>query len=401
MIAYFDLFSGISGDMTLGAFVDLGVPVDWLRKKIATLLVDGFDIRAEDTWHNGIKAVNIFVDAEENPPARHYTAIKKLISDSPLSERVKNLSLSAFEKIARAEAAIHGSDLETVHFHEVGGIDAVVDIVGAFLCVEYLGITQVSASTVAVGSGSVRCSHGVIPVPVPAVAAMLQGIPVKPSNAEMELVTPTGAAIITTLATGFGRMPEMVMDRTGYGAGKRESSAGLPNLLRIVTGREVADKPESPLRSAGFVTQESVFVVETSIDDMNPEFSGYLMERLFQANALDVCFFPVQMKKNRPGTRLEVVCRPKDVQGIIDLVLSESTTTGVRCHEQQRMVLPREETSVQTGFGTVSVKKITDPDGNDRLMPEFEVCRAIALQKKMPLKDVYRQVCLDMDRSRL
>ncbi|MEA1967390.1 MAG: nickel pincer cofactor biosynthesis protein LarC, partial [Thermodesulfobacteriota bacterium] len=390
MIAYFDIFSGISGDMTLGAFVDIGVPVDWLKEKISSIPLKGFDIRVEDTWQNGIKGVNLFVDVDKNVHARDYLAIKRLISESSLSSRVKDLSLSAFEKIARAESVIHGSDIEKVHFHEVGGVDAIVDIVGSFLCVEYLGITEGYASKVTLGSGSVKCSHGIIPVPVPAAIAILKGVPVKKTGVEMELVTPTGAAIITTLAAGFGEMPDMVIDACGYGSGKRTIDSGLPNLLRIVTGRGDDNHPDN-CRVTGkddFVIKEQVFVVETSIDDMNPEITGFIMEKLFKAKALDVCYIPVQMKKNRPGIRIEVICKKENLQNIIDLILTESTTTGVRYYEQQRVVLKRSEILVKTRFGNLKAKKITSPDGKVDIMPEYEVLREIAEQSNIPLKDV-------------
>ncbi len=395
MIAYFDMFSGISGDMTLGALVDLGVPLEWLKNELSSMPFSGFDIREEKIRQNGIRAVNLFVDADHEHHARDYAAIKGLISDSLLSDRVKRLSLAAFEKIAVAESRIHGTDIERVHFHEVGGIDAIVDIVGSFLGIEYLGIHEVYASKVPLGSGTVTCSHGMLPVPAPATVTILKGVPVIFSKKKMELVTPTGAAIITTLASEFGSFPDMVMESVGYGSGKKEPEYGLPNLLRIITG-EACDKAAGK----GLV-KETLTVVETSIDDMSPEITGYLMEKLFEAGALDVCFYHLQMKKNRPGTRIEVLLKPDKSQEIIELILEETTSTGVRHHSVDRMSLKREAVMVDTSFGKLQAKQITDSHGRERLVPEYEVCKKVAKERNIPLKDLFAQLCLDMDQSRL
>jgi len=241
MIAYFDIFSGISGDMTLAAFVDLGVPVEWLKKKLYSIPLKDFDIKSKYIWKNGIKSVNLSVIEKEHTHPRNYTQIKELILQSNLSDKVKSLSLKAFKKIAVAESCIHGEDIEKVHFHEVGGIDAIVDIVGSFLCVEYLKITDFYASIIPLGTGFVNCSHGTIPVPVPATLEILKGTCVKSSDIEMEIVTPTGACIITTLTSKFGSMPDMVIENTGYGAGKRETNSNIPNILRVITGQKTSD----------------------------------------------------------------------------------------------------------------------------------------------------------------
>ncbi|MBF0258311.1 MAG: nickel pincer cofactor biosynthesis protein LarC, partial [Desulfamplus sp.] len=361
MIAYFDMFSGISGDMTLGALVDLGVPVEWLKKKFEEMPLPDADIRVENIWHNGIKAINLFVDEKKSvightnhdhrnsdsyshahseshshtlsdshsshqheshchnhskhhhAHSRNYHQIKQLISASPFSEYVKSSTLKAFEKIALAESSVHGTPVEQVHFHEVGGVDAIVDITGTFLCIEYLGITRVYGSALSVGKGAVKCSHGVIPVPAPATLKILKGIPVKASDSEMELVTPTGAAIITTLTQDFGEIPDMVIGDTGYGSGKRKSASGLPNILRVITGEPVVKitKDRSSANqniineyslikdlSNPNIFKEIIYIIETAIDDMNPEISGYIMERLFEKGALYVSFMPLQMKKN-------------------------------------------------------------------------------------------------------
>ncbi|MFK5952532.1 MAG: nickel pincer cofactor biosynthesis protein LarC [Desulfobacterium sp.] len=390
MIAYFDIFSGISGDMTLGAFVDLGVPLEWLKKQLTAMPLSGFDIGCQDKWCNGIKAADIMVTENESVHPKTYRDIRSLISGAPFSQRVIEQSLTAFKKIAVAESRIHGADLESVHFHEVGGIDALVDIVGSFLCAEYLGITRVHASCIPLGRGFISCSHGVIPVPAPATLAILKGVPVRASGINMEIVTPTGAAIITTLAQEFGAMPDMVVDGVGYGSGKQKSDTGIPNLLRIIIGKPLASGDSS------FLKKETVWVVETTIDDMNPEVSGYLMDKLFEAGALDVCHIPLQMKKNRPGTRLEVICHEDRLNDLMNLILTQSSSTGVRFHKVQRGVLHREIVEVPTCFGIMKAKKIVDPTGAVRIVPEYEVCRRVAEEKKIPLRDVYTKVLVSV-----
>ena len=397
MIAYFDIFSGISGDMVLGAFIDLGVPVRWLQEQLEAICPPSVTIRAERVQKSHLSSVSVFVEDGEDTGHRDYKAIKELICSSPFSSSVKERSLKAFEKIARAEARIHSRDMDSVHFHEVGGIDAIADIVGAFLCAEYLGIDEVHASHVTMGSGFVECSHGTLPVPAPATLEILQDVPVTARPGTGELVTPTGAAVLTTLAGSYGRMPDMVLAKTGYGAGKRETGSSVPNLLRIITGR----RAEEGGREHGTVIRESVYVLETAIDDMNPEVLGYLMEKLFEAGALDVCHIPVQMKKSRPGTRLEVLCRAEQLDDLIRLVFLETTTTGVRYTDTYRARLDRETVRVNSSFGEVFVKKISRPDGTSRLQPEYEVCRQIAEERKLPLMTVYSQLELDMKKAGL
>lgn len=379
MQVYFDCFSGISGDMTLGALVDLGVPVDYLNKEISKLPLSGFHITTEPVKRHGISAKNLFVKVEDEKTARDYADIKKLISESPLSEKVKTLSLEIFRRIAEAEAKIHDCDLDHVHFHEVGAIDAIVDIVGTALCVEYLGVEKVYASKIPTGGGFVKCSHGVLPVPAPATLEILKGVPVYDNGVEMELVTPTGAAIVTTLAESFGPVPDMSIEKTGYGSGKREGEK-IPNLLRVITG-----KGES--KSA-----DDVIIVETCIDDMNPEIFGYLMEQLLEDGALDVYWMPVFMKKNRPGTKVQVVCMDSLREIVTDRILHETTSIGVRYFSCERSVLERSVVTINSVFGEIKVKKIINTDGSSRLVPEYEECREIALENGLSLRAVYEEV---------
>lgn len=391
MIAYFDMFSGISGDMTLGAFMDLGVPADWLKEELSGVL-NGFELKTRIVYKHHLKAMDIAVDViEEDGSSRNYKDIKTLIETCSLPEKVKMNSLSAFKKIAEAESVIHGKDIDTVHFHEIGGIDSIVDIIGSFLCVEYLGIKQVHASRMPLGSGFVTCSHGKIPVPVPATMAILKDIPVKPSDAETEIVTPTGAAIICTLAASFGDMPEMIIKQIGYGSGKRDTGSSLPNLLRIVLGQEIKDQKQDNTT----IQKDTISVIKTNVDDMSPEVSGFLMEILFENQALDVCYIPVQMKKNRPGIQIEVMCRKEDLDHIVRLILAQTTSIGVRCHECERSFLLREPAVIDTLFGKIQVKKIINPDKSVRFVPEYEAAKKVAKEKKVPLKDVYNRILCD------
>ena len=393
MIVYADMFSGISGDMMLGALIDLGVPADWLESELLKI-AHGFRLDARTVYCSHLKATSLFVNVDEKDMvSRNYCQIRALIEECSVSDNVKHQSLAAFEKIALAESEIHGMDMEKLHFHEIGGIDSIVDIVGTFLAMEYLGIKKIYGSCIALGSGSVTCAHGTIPVPVPAVVKILRDVPVKSCDAETEIVTPTGAALITSMARRFGPMPEMIIKKTGYGAGKRDTGSKLPNLLRLIMGEEIPDPAGTDSeRGHGSVNKEMIHVLETSIDDMNPEFFGFLMQVLFENNALDVCYIPVQMKKNRPGTRLEVLCRKRDLDSLVALILSQTTATGIRHYECERFFLSRQNAVIETGLGNVQVKKIINPDNTVRFVPEYESVRQIAEKHGMPVKDVYATV---------
>lgn len=389
-IAFFDCFCGISGDMTLGAFVDLGVPAKYLENELYNLPLGGFTIETDSIFRNGIKAQKIFVAVSEPAKSRNYAQIKTLINQSALSEKVKQLSLDMFKRVAVAEAGIHGSALEKVHFHEVGGIDALVDIVGTALCIEYLEIEKVVASRVPLGRGFVNCSHGTIPVPSPATLAILKGIPTYGTDIPCELVTPTGAAIITCLAQSFDNCPGMLIEKIGYGAGTREIKSR-PNLLRITMGKTLDED------SSDRLLHDRVTMVESCIDDMNPEIFGYLMEMLFADGALDVVWTPVFMKKNRPGTLVQVLCRTDQRERIIRRILSETTSLGVRFHEMERYLLARESVTIQTRFGEIKGKKISNYDGEKRMVPEFEECRILALEKGISIRKAYAQIQKALD----
>lgn len=383
MLAYIDCFAGISGDMTLGALVDLGLPLEKLEAELRRLPLSGFTLKAERTSRKGIACCRVEVRTDEHGHQhRNFAHIRRLIEASPLAEGVKGRALSMFTALAEAEAGIHGCARDEVHFHEVGGVDAIVDIVGAALGLEHLGIHTVVVAPIPTGSGFVDCQHGRLPVPAPATLALLKGVPVYGSDIEMEMTTPTGAAIATTLATSYGALPSMCVQGIGYGAGTRELS-DRPNLLRIVLG-----EPPAAAQSL----DETVSILETVIDDMNPEFYGYLMEKLFEDGALDVGWVPVHSKKNRPGNLVQVLCRPEGREGLLQRILAETTTGGVRYGDVRRRILPREAVRVQTVYGEVTAKRFTGADGTRRLAPEYEICRTIAQARGLPLRDVYAAV---------
>lgn len=387
MLAYFDCFSGISGDMTLGAFIDLGVPVQWLTDGLKKILLSDFDLSVKTVSVHGIRAKRVRINVTTPSESRDYSQIQSLIRNSTLPQKVKDLSLEIFDKLASAESAIHGCPMEKVHFHEVGGDDAIADIVGTAFCVEFLDIESIVASNIPLGSGFVASRHGTLPVPAPATLAILKGVPVYGTDIPFELVTPTGAAIISSLAGSFGEMPAMAVKGIGYGAGTRDLEA-VPNLLRIVTGREVDEKNGS---QAG-LEKDTVVVLETCIDDMNPELIGYTMDRLFEDGALDVWMIPVFMKKNRPGTMLQVLCRDQQKDVAIRRILTETSSLGVRFYEARRQTLIRESIFVQTSFGKVGVKCVKGPAGEVRIVPEYEICKKIAMRKQIPIRIVYETI---------
>jgi uncharacterized protein (TIGR00299 family) protein len=384
MLAYFDCFSGISGDMTLGALIDLGVPLKYLEDRLNSIPLTDFNLTVTPVHRNGIRAMSVVVGMVDDQTARNFSDIRSLIVNCPLSERIKSTSLQIFKRLAASEAHIHSCSTEEVHFHEVGGIDAIVDIVGTAICLDYLGIERIIASHIPLGKGFVTCSHGKLPVPAPATLDILKGVPVYGSDIPHELVTPTGAAIIVTLAEGFGAMPDMTTTDIGYGAGQRELEAG-PNLLRIITGTE----SETATGSSAEILEDRISILETCIDDMNPELFGYLMDRLFADGALDVYWIPIYMKKNRPGTMLEVLCHPDDKESLIRRILSETTTLGVRYYESRRCLLWRDRFEVKTTYGDIPVKRIKDLQGNIRIVPEYDVCEKIAREQNIPLRIVY------------
>jgi uncharacterized protein (TIGR00299 family) protein len=380
-LLYFDCFAGIAGDMTVGALLDLGVPFDYLQAELGKLPLSRLSYRLglERVTRKGLAATRFIVHQEEHQPHRRYTTIAGMIEESGITSRAKDYARRIFFRLAEAEARVHGVEIGNVHFHEVGAVDSIMDIVGAAVCVEYLGIDEFHASPLPLGSGWVDTQHGRMPVPAPATAELLRGMPVQGEAVPGERVTPTGAAIIAALCTQFGPLPTMRLTAVGCGAGTKEFG-DTPNVLRLMMG----ERDEA-------IAGDDAFVLETNIDDMTPEALGYLMERLFAAGALDVAFSPLQMKKNRPGTLVTVICLPADRERLGRLVLAESTAIGVRTYPVRRMTLAREVRERQTSLGLVRIKTVRVESGA-RSTPEFDDCRRIALERELPLLEVVRTI---------
>ena len=377
-IAYLDCFSGISGDMLIGALIDAGFPLEELRKVLQSLPLEGFSLDVIREERNHLFGTRFKVKVDRGPqPHRTFSDIRDIILAGDLSLSVREKSIAIFETIAVEEAKIHGCPVGEVHFHEVGAVDSMVDIVGSVLGMEYLGIGAACASSLPLGSGFVETAHGRIPLPAPATVALLRGIPVHDSGLKEELVTPTGAALVRGLAHSFGSMPPMVIEKVGYGVGSR-TLTDRPNLLRVLIGQE-----------QGGAHEETVLILESNLDDTNPEWLGFLMERLFEAGALDVVFSPVYMKKNRPAVLVHVMGKPQHKDQLMDILFSEITTLGVRFHYTQRRILERSSAEIDSPWGKMKVKKVSRPDGSLDFLPEFEECRRIAKEKGLPLKDIY------------
>ena len=376
-IAYFDCFSGVSGDMILGALVDAGLEPSELETELGKLPVRGFSILAEKTTRRGIAGTKVNVVTDEHHVERHLSDVTALIDRSSLSDYIKNASKRIFGDLAGVEARIHHQNVDEVHFHEISGLDSIVDVVGSLVGLKKLGVEAVYASKIHVGTGFVECRHGTLPVPAPATLELLKGVPVYSKGIESELATPTGVAILKDVSKGFGPMPEMTIDRIGYGAGSRELE--IPNLLRVCIGEACAEK----------YGRDEVLLIETNIDDMNPEFFGHVSERLLSQGALDVFTTPIYMKKNRPATLLSVLTAKEKLDGVLSTVFSETTTLGVRIHSVDRKVLARETILVRTNLGDVRVKVGRIGGEVKTIAPEYEDCREIAARRDIPLKDVY------------
>jgi uncharacterized protein (TIGR00299 family) protein len=379
-ILYFDCYAGISGDMTVAALLDLGVPLAVLEEGLGRvpLPTSAYRIALDKVERRGIRAAGFRVEVGEHQPHRHYRDIAGLIEASSLTENVKQTAQKIFFRLAEAEALVHGVEIGHVHFHEVGGIDSIVDIVGTALCLDHLGVGTIHAAPLPFGSGFVETAHGRLPVPAPATAELLKGMAVHFSCGPGERVTPTGAAILAALAAGYGPRPDMNVTAVGYGAGSRDYE-DMPNILRAFLG-ETADSRE----------RDTVFVIETHIDDMNPEILGYLMERLMAHGALDVAFSPLQMKKNRPGVKLTLLSHREGLDELARLVLAETTTAGVRYYPAERLMLERRREERETSLGKVAVKVFHADGVPRRIAPEYEECRRIAARTGMPLIEVYR-----------
>ncbi len=388
-IAYLDMFAGISGDMTLGALIDAGADISQLREMLTKLPVHGYDIQTSRRSCHGISATDVLVNthhhdhdndhghSHEHAHGRSYTEIVRMIESADIPDRAQQRAIAIFTRLGNAEAKIHGKSIDEIHFHEVGAVDAIVDIVGTCICLELLKIDKILASPVPTFHGTVTCQHGVLPLPAPATLEILQGVPWRKMDIEGELVTPTGAAIAAELAESFGAMPPMTVDAIGYGAGKYD--LGLPNVLRIAIGNET-NQLEAPAAS--------VAVVETNIDDMSPQLVEPAMEKLFEAGALDAYVQPITMKKGRPALLMTVICRPENVSPLSDVLFAETTTIGVRVDYRERVCLEREIVELSTRFGRIRMKIARRQGRVLNAQPEYEDCKRAAAEHMTSVKAV-------------
>jgi uncharacterized protein (TIGR00299 family) protein len=373
---YFDCFAGASGDMILGALVDAGVRQTALQEQLSLLGVTGYEVTFEKVDRSGINATYARVETAHETSHRHLKDILQIIGQSELSEVVKSRAAQIFTRLASAEGKVHNQPIERVHFHEVGALDAIIDVVGAAICFELLGVERFLCSSLHVGSGTVEMDHGRFPIPPPAVAELLAGAPIYATEIAGELVTPTGAAIITTVCESFGPLPSMRLQSTGYGAGTR-SYEKFPNALRVLIGQTGEDSSD-----------EVLWMLETNIDDMPAQYLGHVMEQAFAGNALDCYFTPIQMKKNRPGVMVSILCRSAHRETLSKLLFDETTTLGIRSYEIHRRALSREVVQVQTVYGPIDVKVARLGGRIVKEMPEFEQCRLAALKAGVPLRVV-------------
>ncbi len=392
-IAYFDCFSGVSGDMTLGALLACGASHPNLeadfRHHLAGLHVPGYALKVQRVVRQGITAtdVDVVLLEEDQGHGRHLSDIAALLEQSTLSETVRQNTLAVFTRLADAEAKIHGTTREEVHFHEVGAVDAIVDIAGSCLLLQMLGVEKIVPSSLPCGTGTILCAHGIMPVPAPATLELLSGFPAHSVDIRGELVTPTGAALLTTLADPrtAGKMPAMRVLASGFGAGKKQFKTDLPNLLRVVIGEtaeaETADK-----------TPQTIAVLETNLDDQNPESFELLMERAFAAGALDVFFAPIQMKKNRPATLVTILCPTDKAETLAEILFQETGTFGVRIREQRRLTLSRSWRTVTTEFGDIRLKTGAWQGEEVTAAPEYDDCKRAAQEHGVPLRRVYDAV---------
>jgi len=383
-IIYFDCYAGISGDMTVGALLDLGVPLEHLRAELDKLELPpgSYELSASRTERRQMPALKFDVAVHDHHTHRHYAGIDAMIAASRLSNQVKEQSRLIFRTLAEAEATVHGVAIENVHFHEVGAIDSIVDIVATAICLEYLRVGEIYASALPLGSGFVETAHGRLSVPAPATAELLKGLPLHGDCGPGERVTPTGAAILVALVSRFGQQPPMVLEKTGCGAGAKDFP-DCPNILRAFLGHSVTDKKQA----------DDVLVVEANIDDSTPEVLGFAMERLFEGGALDVFFTPIQMKKGRPAVMVSFLCRPEQLNQLSQTLLAETSAIGLRYYRADRIVLQRRVVERETEFGPVRFKEVVGNDGKVvRSSPEYDDCRRIAREKGIPCREVMERL---------
>ena len=383
-VAHFDCFSGISGDMVLGAVIDAGVPADAIRAALDSLSLP-IKLEVEKVKRCGFAATKATVEAADQEDYRFLPDVEAILAKGAITPKQRELATTIFRKVAVAESTVHGMPLEKVHFHEVGALDSIADIVGAAVGLDLLGVEKFTSTPVPTGSGTVKCAHGIMPVPTPGTAELLKGVPLAPSVIKTELTTPTGAAILTTVVTEYTATPAMTIERIGHGSGTKDFIEQ-PNILRLMLGTA---NPERERRGEG--ETDTVAVLETNLDDISPEVVGFAIERLFAAGALDVFALPIQMKKNRPGTLLSVICESAKAPELETILFRETGTFGVRRTSATRAKLQREVVKVQTPWGEVKAKRGWR-EGLEVLTPEYEDCARVAREHNIPLRDVYAAV---------
>jgi len=379
-VLYFDLIGGASGDMILGALIDSGVPAEKMAEMLAGLKLDEFELKAESISKNGFQATKVDILVGEQPPERHLKEILEVIQKSSLPGSIQKRAIKIFQNIASVEASIHNKPMDQVHLHELGGTDTIVDVTGALLALDYLGVSHIYASSIPLGSGFIKGAHGQIPLPAPATMGLLKGLPVRRTEIKAELITPTGAALLAELVDDFSPPPEMMVEMVGYGAGTRDLP--IPNLLRVMIGET---------KEAGNQLREQLIQLESNLDDLNPEIYPYVMESLFISGALDVCLVPVQMKKNRPGTQIQVLAEIQNAKNLRGILFQETSTLGVRQTLVDRYSLPRTIQEISTSFGNVRIKVAGEGTPYQKASPEFEDCQKLAQENKIPIQQVYQE----------
>ncbi len=381
-IISYDCFSGISGDMNLGAMIDLGIDKTYLIGELNKLNLKGWELIVQKDQRHGITGTKVTVKQTKHEHAhRHLSDIEKIINDSSLDNKTKELSMIIFMKIATAEASVHGISIDNVHFHEVGAVDSIIDVVGAAICFNALKVDGVHVSTVELGSGFVKCDHGKFPVPAPATAEIIKGIPVKKGGVDFEATTPTGAAILSALGTDFSADLPVKIEKTAYGVGQKDHH-DVPNLLRVFLGETIS----------GSGSGHDALHLECNIDDMNPEFFEYISDRLFKAGASDVFYSNIIMKKGRPGIELNVICETELADTVKNIIFTESTSLGIRTFPFRKDTLVRKFETLQTIYGDITVKRSFYKEKEVSCKPEYDECRKIAAEKGIPVKEIYNNI---------
>ncbi|MCX7796943.1 MAG: nickel pincer cofactor biosynthesis protein LarC [bacterium] len=377
-VIYFDCFNGISGDMILGALFDLGLDREvWLRE-LGKLEISGYRVEIEKKRKGPLIGTDVNIIVEDKVTHRHAKEILDIVSNSRLEDEIREKSLKILTRIAQAESSIHNEPLEEVHLHELGGIDTVVDVVGSVIGLKLLGIERVYSSPLPLGEGFIETAHGRLPIPAPATIELLKGVPVYSNGIRGELVTPTGAGIISTLSYSFGPIPSVTIEKIGYGAGKKDFA--IPNMLRAIMGEIYQEKQK-----------DTNTIIDVNIDDMNPQICGYLMDKLFEMGALDVFFTPIYMKKSRPAIKLTVISPNHLVDKIVNVIFRETTSIGVRTYQVEKIMLPREIVNIDTPWGSVRVK-VSYLNGTAKVMPEYDDCKAIAERTGTPIQEVMKEI---------